>query len=112
MAFVRLFDNPEGTQEQYDAASQQLGVTGENMPDGGVLHVAGPSPTGGWRVVEVWESEDAAQKFDEEVLLPVLQRVGVERPEPQAWQAADVVGNRGRTASFGSPPPPAAVGHS
>ena len=95
MAFVRLFDNPEGTQEQYDAARQAINIDESNMPDGSVLHVAGPSPTGGWRVVEVWESEDAAQKFDEEVLLPVLQRVGVERPDPQAWQAHNVVVNRG-----------------
>ena len=95
MAFVRLFDNPEGTQEQYDAARQAINIDESNMPDGSVLHVAGPSPTGGWRVVEVWESEGAAQKFDEEVLLPVLQRVGVERPEPQAWQAHNVVVNRG-----------------
>ena len=91
MAFVRLFDNPEGTQEQYDAATQQLGVTAENMPEGGVLHVAGPSPTGGWRVVEVWESEDQARKFDEETLLPLLQSVGVERPEPQTWPVHNLV---------------------
>ena len=85
MAFVRLFDNPEGTQEQYDAASQALGITAENMPEGGVLHVAGPSPSGGWRVVEVWESEEAARTFDEETLLPLLQSVGVERPEAETW---------------------------
>jgi len=91
MTYVRLFDNPEGTQEQYDAASERLGVTAENMPDGGVLHVAGPSPTGGWRVVEVWESEDAARKFDEETLLPLLQSVGVERPEAQSWPVHNLV---------------------
>ena len=91
MTYVRLFDKPEGTQEQYDAASERLGVTAENMPDGGVLHVAGPSPTGGWRVVEVWESEDAARKFDEETLLPLLQSVGVERPEAQSWPVHNLV---------------------
>ena len=91
MAYVRLFDNPEGTQEQYDAARDRLGVTAENMPEGGVLHVAGPSPTGGWRVVEVWESEDAARKFDEETLLPLLQSVGVERPEAQTWPVHNLV---------------------
>ncbi|HEV7461279.1 MAG TPA: hypothetical protein VGN78_12130 [Solirubrobacteraceae bacterium] len=91
MAFVRLFDNPEGTQEQYDAASEQLGITSENLPDGGVLHVAGPSPNGGWRVVEVWESEEAAQKFDEETLLPLLQSVGVDRPEPEIWSVHNLV---------------------
>jgi hypothetical protein len=91
MAFVRLFDNPEGTQEQYDAASQQLGITADTMPAGGVLHVAGPSPSGGWRVVEVWESEEAARTFDEETLLPLLQSVGVERPEPETWPVHNMV---------------------
>lgn len=85
MAFVRMFDNPTGTQEQYDAASQQIGASADNMPDGGILHVAGPGPNGGWRVVEVWESEDAARKFDEERVEPVLRQLGVERPAPQTW---------------------------
>ena len=95
MAFVRLFDNPEGTQEQYDAASQQLGITADTIPDGGVLHVAGPSPSGGWRVVEVWESEEAARAFDEETLLPLLKSVGVERPEPETWSVHNLVMRRG-----------------
>jgi hypothetical protein len=91
MAFVRMFNNPEGTQEQYDAMSQQLSITPENLPDGGVLHVAGPSPSGGWRVVEVWESEEAARKFDEETLLPLFQSAGVERPEPETWSVHNLV---------------------
>jgi hypothetical protein len=95
MAFVRLFDNPEGTQEQYDAASEQLGIDASNLPDGGLFHVAGPSPSGGWRVVEVWESEEKADKFDQETLLPLLQQVGVERPEPQTWQVHNLVMRRG-----------------
>jgi hypothetical protein len=53
LAFVRVFDNPDGSQEQYDAASGQVGVSSENMPEGALLHVAGPSPTGGWRVAEI-----------------------------------------------------------
>lgn len=91
MAFVRMFDNPEGTQEQYDAARDRIGVTSANMPAGSVLHVAGASPTGGWRVVEIWESEDAARAFDEETLLPLLAQVGVERPEPTVWQVHNLV---------------------
>lgn len=96
MAFVRMFDNPEGTQEQYDAASQAIGITDDTVPEGGVLHVAGPSPTGGWRVLEVWESEDAAQKFDEETLMPILERVGVERPEAVTWEVHNLVINSRR----------------
>lgn len=91
MTFVRMFDNPNGTQEQYDAASQQIGVTPDNLPEGGLLHVAGPSPDGGWRVVEIWESEEAARKFDEERVEPVLRQVGIERPAPAVWQVHNLL---------------------
>jgi hypothetical protein len=91
MAFVRLFDNPNGTQEQYDAAASQVGAGPENMPDGGILHVAGPSPSGGWRVLEIWESEEAARRFDEERVVPVLRQVGIERPQPETWQVHNLV---------------------
>ena len=91
MAFVRLFDNPDGTQQQYDQASAAIGVTGENAPDGAILHVAGASPNGGWRVVEIWESEDAARKFDEEQIEPVLRQVGIQRPAPETWQVHNLI---------------------
>ena len=91
MAFVRMFNNPNATQEQYDAARQQIGVSSENMPDGAILHVAGPAPDGGWRVVEIWESEDAARRFDEERVEPVLQQVGIQRPAPEIWSVHNLV---------------------
>jgi hypothetical protein len=91
MAFVRLFDNPQGSQEQYDAASQAIGVTSDNVPDDAILHVAGPSPNGGWRIVEIWESEDAAKAFDEERVDPVLRQVGIQRPTPEIWPVHNLV---------------------
>jgi len=95
MAFVRLFDNPDVTQEQYDAASQAIGVSADNMPDGAVAHVAGPGPNGGWRVVEVWESEDAAAKFDTERVEPVLSQAGIVRPAPETWPVHRLVVRKG-----------------
>lgn len=85
MAIAMLVDNPEGSQEIYDKVIAELGVT--EKPLGGVLHVAGPSPTGGWRVIEVWESEEDAERFLRERLLPAFKAVGVESPppEPQFW---------------------------
>jgi hypothetical protein len=95
MAFVRLFDNPSVTRDQYDAANQQIGANAENIPDGGILHVAGPGPNGGWRVVEIWESEEAARRFDEERVEPVLRQVGVQRPAPETWEVHNLVMRNG-----------------
>lgn len=90
MAFVRLFDNPNVTQDQYDQASRAIGGA-ENIPDGGIVHVAGPGPDGGWRVVEIWESEEAARKFDEERVEPVLRQAGIQREEPQTWPVHNLI---------------------
>ena len=52
--------------------------------DGLLLHVAGESPQG-FRVVDVWESQDACNRFGE-ALGPILQEVGVD-DEPEMYQA-------------------------
>ena len=84
MAIAMLIDNPEGSQEMYDKVLQHLALDGK--PAGGILHVAGPSPNGGWRVVEVWESKEDAQRFVAEQLNPALEAAGSPgRVEPEFW---------------------------
>jgi hypothetical protein len=39
---------------------------------GFVSHAGGPNPSGGWRVVEVWESEEDAQTWFDESVKPNL----------------------------------------
>jgi len=85
MPIAVLIDNPEGSQETYDKVRTQLGLE-EQPPAGGILHVAGPSPDGGWRIVEVWESQEDADRFVAERLAPALEAVGVTgRGQPQVW---------------------------
>jgi hypothetical protein len=84
MAIAMLVDNPQGSQELYERLRKQLGL---EAPAGGILHVAGPSPNGGWRVVEVFETEEEAGRFVKERFGPALEAVGFagQRPEPQFW---------------------------
>ncbi len=91
MAIAFLFDNPDGSQEQYDAVRGRLDISDDVPPEGGIIHVAGPSPTGGWRVFEVWESREAQKKFTEEQLAPLFKEVGINRPEPQTWEVHSIV---------------------
>jgi len=86
MAIAMMVDNPNGSQEIYDRVRELLGL---ERPAGGIFHVAGPSPNGGWRVIEVWESEEDANRFVQERLRPALEAVGAPGPppEPQFWPA-------------------------
>jgi hypothetical protein len=79
MPVAMMVDNPEGSQEAYDQVREQVGL---DRPAGGVLHVAGPSPNGGWRVIEVFDSEDAAKRFVKEQLAPAFQAIGASPPPP------------------------------
>jgi hypothetical protein len=82
MAVAMLVDNPEGSQETYDRVRERLSL---DRPAGGIFHVAGPSPNGGWRVIEVWESEEDAKRFVER-LRPAFEAVGAPPPPPpELW---------------------------
>lgn len=93
MPVVAVFEGI--TQEQYDESVRKL--TGgkdrvespADWPVPGLLaHVTGQGPNG-FRVVDVWESDEAFQRFGEE-LIPVLREIGVEG-EPEVYSAHSFV---------------------
>jgi len=81
MPILMIHESPGGTREQYQEVGARL--TGgsalnslSDWPREGILsHAAGPTEDG-WRVVDVWESEEAFQRFGE-VIGPILQEVGL-----------------------------------
>lgn len=93
MPFLMVHDSPGGTQEQDEQVGARLAESGgfnslSDWPVEGILsHAAGPTDDG-WRVVDVWESEEAFQRFGE-VIGPVLQEVGFPG-EPQALPATQL----------------------
>jgi hypothetical protein len=84
VAVALMVDNPEGSQEVYEQIRAELGL---EKPAGGIFHIAGPSPNGGWRVIEVWESEEAASRFFEERFFPALRALGMSSavPKRELW---------------------------
>ncbi|MFW6091144.1 MAG: hypothetical protein ACODAF_04665 [Actinomycetota bacterium] len=82
MPIALMVDNPQGSQEIYEKVREKVGLY---QPAGGVVHIAGPSPNGGWRVIEVFESEEAAKRFAEG-LAPAFQAAGASPPPPpELW---------------------------
>jgi hypothetical protein len=91
MPVVLAHDTPTLTQEKYEQIVQRLTGGKSRMesvsdwPAEGILsHAAGEGPNG-FRVVDVWQSEEAVNSFAEK-LGPILEEVGVEG-EPEVYTA-------------------------
>ena len=90
MPVVLVFESLSLTQERYEESIRRLTPNGvaespADWPVPGLLaHVAGQGPSG-FRVVDVWESEEAMRSFGE-LLMPVLGAIGVEG-EPEIYPA-------------------------
>jgi hypothetical protein len=82
MSVVMMIDNPHGSQEIYEKV-----VSSVTLPIGGRVHVAGPRPGGGWRVIEVFAGEEEGRRFLRENLGPALRAAGAPGPppEPEFW---------------------------
>jgi hypothetical protein len=88
MAVVLVFAGPTVTKESYEGVVSRLTEgrrermeSRSDWPvDGLLVHVAGEGPDG-FRVIDVWESEEACKKFGD-ALGPHLQEVGItDQPE-------------------------------
>jgi hypothetical protein len=91
LSVVLIHQGPTLTRETYEEIVRTL-TNGKNRlespsdwpVDGLLVHVAGEGQQG-FRVVDVWQSEDACKRFGE-VLGPILKDVGVE-DQPEIYQA-------------------------
>jgi hypothetical protein len=75
MATAYLFAIPGVTAEQGAAVLREIGLSGP--PAGQVLHIEGPME-GGLRIVDVWESQEALETFVGTLLMPAIQRLGLD----------------------------------
>ncbi len=90
MPVVLVHQGPTVTQERYEETVRKFGgksrlESPSDWPVEGLLvHTAGQSDSG-FRVVDVWESEESCRRFGEQ-LGPILQEVGITDP-PQMYEA-------------------------
>jgi hypothetical protein len=90
VAVVVVFQGPGFTQENYEESVRRLTGGGRlespaDWPVEGLLAHAAGQGEGGFRVVDVWESAEAFQRFGE-TLVPILRDMGVEG-EPEVYPA-------------------------
>jgi hypothetical protein len=85
MAICLIVENANQTREQADQVMAHVRSTGPVPPDGARLVMAGPANPG-WRVISVWDSADARDRFFAERLAPAYAEAdlaldGIERTE-------------------------------
>ena len=88
MAVGFIFEVPGATQEQYDTVIGEVGLS--DPPPGALVHLAGPME-GGWRVIEVWESQEHAERFYREELPQALEKAGIQPVEPKVFPVHNIM---------------------
>lgn len=80
MAIAIIQDFPGGTTAHYDEISEKMGLAANELPDGAISHWVAATDDG-MRVVDVWESQAAFDKFAADRLGPASAQVeGVPQP--------------------------------
>lgn len=75
MPIGALFEADGFTRDDYEAVSARVG---QEPPEGCLVHIAGPTESG-WRVIEVWNTEDEQRRFQEGRLNPAFDEAGIQR---------------------------------
>jgi hypothetical protein len=77
MSVLMIMEAPGATTAEYDRGNEIMGIHGdEDAPDGLIQHVAA-SDGNGLLIVDLWESEEAIDRFYEERLGAALEQAGV-----------------------------------
>ena len=76
MALCMIVENRDLTAAKGEQVMARVRESGPVPPEGARLVVAGPA-TQGWRVVSVWDSEEARDRFFAERLRPAYQEAGL-----------------------------------
>ena len=77
---VAQFNIPGFTAAKYSQVIKDLDAAGKEKSSGRLNHVAAQQPDG-LLIIDVWESEDALNKFSE-TLIPILLKNGVKPAQP------------------------------
>ena len=76
MAHCLIVHNPSQTEEQAEQVLAHVRITGPVPPEGARLMLAGPADPG-WRVISVWDSHEARERFFTERLSAAYEATGL-----------------------------------
>jgi hypothetical protein len=89
MPILVITEQPGGTAEQDKAITEALNLANDPAP-GALWRLAGPTD-GGWRIVSLWDSQEAFDSFVRDRLTPALTQAGRPVPSFQFWPIESVI---------------------
>ena len=89
MALLFIHDGSNDTLAQYDEVVRQLEAAGHGQPPGRLSHVAARKGNG-YIVTDVWESQEALDRFAQTVM-PLLQQVGAAPPQTHIYTVHNII---------------------
>ena len=75
MAVAIISEVPQGTLDMYDQVNRKIEESGARNQEGHIFHCVGEMEGGGFRVFDVWESQDQFERFVQETLGPAIEEV-------------------------------------
>jgi hypothetical protein len=99
MALGVIFNVPMPV-DMYDAVHAELLKQSGQAVDGLVLHV-GRSTSDGFQVIEVWESREQFERYYEEVVDPIVDRISGGQAPPARAQISEEFDVRGLVIPHG-----------
>jgi hypothetical protein len=98
MAAAFIMDFEDGTSDQYDGVVEDMQLGGKVVP-GALYHGAGATETG-WRVLDIWDDEDAFNAFAAEKIGPITQAHGLAEPSIKRVELAEARSGTDAEAQF------------
>jgi hypothetical protein len=87
---VLVIGNVSGmTAEEDQEALKALGIS-DTPAEGSRIRMAGPTD-GGWRIVSLWDSQEAFDRFRDERLMPMLKEAGRPAAQFEFWPIESVI---------------------
>jgi hypothetical protein len=88
MAYGIVHHFPGGTKDNYQASIAAVHPGPGVLPDGQILHAAGPS-AGDWTIMAVHESKQSWERFRDDILIPRMQ-AGIDGGFPGPPQETEI----------------------
>jgi hypothetical protein len=89
MAVLYVYENPEARIDVYDRLRDEM--EDEPTPEGAILHVACRREGGGLVMVEIWDTEEDHDRFEDDLRERVRKAGGTQRTEMQRLQVYNMI---------------------